>query len=578
MLKTLKLENYRGYDEHEIDLRELTIVVGKNNAGKSTLIEALRLISLVTNRYKTAPYRSVPSWLGIPLVNTGVSPSLQRIDFSYENIYHSYGDPPAIITAVFLNNTKVKIYFAGEKRFHAVLFDNKGNVCSKTGLANLDLPIINILPQISPLISDEKVLNEEYVRLNVDSPTSSRHFRNQLNYLKQHYKKFKNLIEETWEGLRILEYNAGNRIEEKNPYLLIQEGVFTTEISMMGHGLQMWMQTMWFLARCNSNSTVILDEPDVYMHADLQRKLIRLLRNEFNQVVIATHSIEIMSEVEPESILVIDRNKSKSIFASDFNAVQKVLLNIGSIHNIALARLWSARKFLIVEGKDIDILKRLQNTLFKNSSEPFDAIPQMSIGGWGGWSRAIGSKIMLKNAGDEDIITYCILDSDYYEESEIADRYSEAKKNDINLKVWKRKELENYLISPQAIKRIIEKGSNKRVSENSLIEKINECCESLKEEFVDLTMDRIHVSYRRKGNFLEPSSARKKAEKKVDEIWTNKLERVSGKTLIKKISAWTNDEFNVSINPLNLAQELRADEIPQEMKAIITRIEKKQKF
>jgi len=339
MLRKIELKNYRGYEEHEIDLRDLTIVVGKNNAGKSTLIEALRLLSLVTNRYKTAPYRRVPSWLEIPTVNSGVSPSLQRIDFSYQNIYHSYSDPPATITAEFLNKTKVKIYFAGEKKFHAVLFNGKGNVCSRADLKDLDLPTINILPQISPLISDEKVLNEEYVKLNVESPTSSRHFRNQLNYLNQHYKKFKKLIEDTWEGLRILEYYAGNRIEEKNPYLLIQEGVFTTEISMMGHGLQMWMQTMWFLARCNPNSTVILDEPDVYMHADLQRKLIRLLRNEFKQVIIATHSIEIMSEVEPESILVIDRNKPKSIFASDFNAVQKVLLNIGSIHNIALARL-----------------------------------------------------------------------------------------------------------------------------------------------------------------------------------------------------------------------------------------------
>lgn len=439
MLRTITLENYRGYEEHKIEFKDLTIVVGKNNAGKSTLIEALRLISLVTNKYRNAPYRNLPTWTEMPKGYTGVSPSLQKIDFSYDNIFYQYRNPPAVITAEFSNNTKVKIYFAGEKKFHAVLFDENNKVCPKSRLGQLELPTINILPQISPLILDEKVLNEEYVRLNVDSATSSRHFRNQLKYLNQHYERFKDLIEQTWDNLRIFEYFPGDVITEKSPYLLIQEGIFTTEIGQMGHGLQMWIQIIWFLSRCKSTSTIILDEPDVYMHADLQRKLIRLLRSDFNQVVIATHSIEIMSEVEPENLLVIDRKKLKSVYTSDFNQVQKTLLNIGSIHNIALARLWSANKFLIVEGKDIDILKRIQNILFERTKEPFDSIPQMAMGGWGGWGRAVGSKLMLKNAGGENIITYCLLDRDYHTEEELKEKLEEANKNQINLKIWDKK-------------------------------------------------------------------------------------------------------------------------------------------
>ena len=81
MLKKLTIENYRGYEHHEIDFRDLTIIVGKNNAGKSTLIEALRLLSLVTNKYENAPFREVPSWLEIAKRNRGISPSLARIDF-----------------------------------------------------------------------------------------------------------------------------------------------------------------------------------------------------------------------------------------------------------------------------------------------------------------------------------------------------------------------------------------------------------------------------------------------------------------------------------------------------------------
>lgn len=575
MIKKLKIENYRGYSKHEIEFRDLSIVVGKNNAGKTTLIEALRLVSLVTKRYKTAPFRYVPPWLKIPRINTGVSPSLARIDFSYKNIFHSYGDPPAIITAEFNNKTKIVIYFAGEKQFHAVLFDENGNVCKKDKIKKLDLPELNILPQIGPLILDEKVLVADYVKLNVDSPTSSRHFRNQLGCFPSYYPKFKEIVETTWDGIRLLEYNPGDRFSELNPYLLIQEGIFTTEIGLMGHGLQMWLQTLWFLARCNSNSTVILDEPDVYMHADLQRKLIRYLKNEYSQVIVATHSVEIMSEIEPENILIIDKKKEKSVFASDFNAVQKVLLNMGSIHNLALARLWSANKLLIVEGKDIDILKRIQNTIFKNSPEPLDAIPHLSIGGWGGWSRAVGSKLMLKNAGDENIIIYCIFDSDYHTEDEINDRIGEAQKHGINLKIWKRKEIENYLIEPLAIKRILERESEKVVDLDEIKNAIDSIAESLKEDYLDLLTDKIHINVRRTGKFLEPSTARKKAQKELEESWTDKFAIVSGKSLIKKISNWTNNNYNVSLNSNKLAQELTISEIPTELQNVIINIENK---
>lgn len=578
MIKKITIENYRGYLKHEVEFRDLNIVVGKNNAGKTTLIEALRLVSLVTKRYKNSPYRNVPNWLEIGKINSGISISLNRIDFSYRNIFHSYGDPPAIITALFTNKTKVVIYFGGEKKFHAVLINAKNKVCNKDNLKHLDLPTLNILPQIGPLLFEEKVLNEDYVKLNVDSQTSSRHFRNQLGYFNEYYPKFKKLIESTWNGISLLEYNSGDRFTDMPPYLLIQEEAFSTEIGNMGHGLQMWMQTIWFLSKCANNSTVILDEPDVYMHADLQRKLIRFLKNEFPQVIIATHSIEIMSEVEPENIVIIDKTKKNSVFASDFKAVQKLTSNIGSIHNIGLARLWSANKLLIVEGKDVNILKRIQDNLFPTSNEPLDVIPSVTIGGWGGWNRAIGSKLILKNAGQENIVTYCILDSDYHTDAEIQERYEQAKKNGIILKIWKKKEIENYLINSNAIKRIIDKNSDSSISLEEIEGKINEFVEELKEDYLDLLMDKIHVESRRTGKFIEPSTAKKKAQKELEKCWKHKNDIVSGKALLKKIGNWTNDSFNVIINPNRLAQELKKSEIPTELIEVIECIENRKKF
>lgn len=99
MIKELRLQNFRGFDDHRIPFNPRTmIVVGKNNAGKSTIVEALRLVSLITNRYQKLEFRNVPSWLDRPRREKGVSPSLQSIELNLESAFHRYSDPPAIIS------------------------------------------------------------------------------------------------------------------------------------------------------------------------------------------------------------------------------------------------------------------------------------------------------------------------------------------------------------------------------------------------------------------------------------------------------------------------------------------------
>jgi predicted ATP-dependent endonuclease of OLD family len=178
------------------------------------------------------------------------------------------------------------------------------------------------------------------------------HFRNELNLFYEYFNDFKKYTENSWPGLRIRELQGQGELLENNLALMVQDGDFVAEIGWMGHGLQMWLQTMWFLTLRKENSTIILDEPDIYMHADLQRKLIRLLRNFKKQIIIATHSIEILSEVEPEEVLIIDRNKKESNFTTSLPAVQQVVNFIGGIHNLQLTRLWNSRQCVFVEGDD----------------------------------------------------------------------------------------------------------------------------------------------------------------------------------------------------------------------------------
>ena len=298
-----------------------------------------------------------------------------------------------------------------------------------------------MLPQISPLRTEEYVKSDLYVAEHLFSDLSSRHFRNQLERLSPQFAEFKLLAENTWPGLKV--EPVERRMQKKGAllWLPIRDGDFVGEIGLMGHGLQMWLQMIWFVSRVPSGSIVVLDEPDVYMHPDLQRKLFRLVSGRFPQTIVATHSVEIMAEADPSEILVVDRKRRRSRFANSEPAVQLLIDQMGGVHNVHLARLWSARKFLLVEGDDIALLRRFHAVLFPEAELSIDAIPNMSIGGWTGWPRAIGSSLALKNAVGERIVTYCLLDRDYHTDEEIEERIHEASRAGVHLHIWTQKEI-----------------------------------------------------------------------------------------------------------------------------------------
>lgn len=50
MLKQIELVNYRCFEHTKMSIREVSVIVGKNNSGKSTLVEALRMVSMASKK------------------------------------------------------------------------------------------------------------------------------------------------------------------------------------------------------------------------------------------------------------------------------------------------------------------------------------------------------------------------------------------------------------------------------------------------------------------------------------------------------------------------------------------------
>jgi len=553
MLKKLILNNFRGFSSHSLTFNPLTICVGRNNAGKSTIVEALRLISIICSRYKGFNFHNVPDWLDISSKERGAKPSLKNMNINFRTIFNRYSDPPALIHAIFNTEEEIKIYIGPNEQIHAVIFNSdKRPVTTRGQSRNTRLPQIGILPQIGPLQEEESILTTDYVKSSMYSSLSSMHFRNQINLFFEYYEKFKQFAEFSWPGLQVRSFEGHRGYPGDNLSLFLRDGDFVSEVGLVGHGLQMWLQTIWFLSLIETNDTVILDEPDVYMHADLQRRLIRLLKGRFSQVIIATHSIEIMAEVDAENILVIDRLKRTSKFTNTLPAVQKVINHIGGVHNIHLTRLWSSKRFILVEGTDLSILKKFHNTLFPTSNDPIDIIPHLSIGGWSGWNYVVGSSMFVQSTGADDIIFYCILDSDYHLQDDIESRMNEAIEKRIQLHIWKRKEIENYLLIPSAISRFINKTKKQNISDvsNEMIQqKISEIENSDDIKFLILTcLANEFLQKDRQGGLPKANRA---ANTYINSVWDSVIERQSiipGKKVFSTLSGWSKSEFDVSLS------------------------------
>ena len=419
------MENFRCFDDHTVLFESSVVAVGKNNAGKSSLIEALRLVAAVVNR-RGAQFVPAPRWLDLPRFRKGIARGISQLGLNISSVFHRYGNPPAIITATFRQGAVVTVYIGREDTMFATIQANSDWASTAAKFLEFKLPWINVPPQIGPLLTEEYRLADDRVVAHLNSRLASRHFRNQLLRMDTPFAEFKALAEETWHGLSIEPIQESVTGEGTLLSLPVRDGDSVAEVGWMGHGLQMWLQTIWFLSRTTPECTVVLDEPDVYMHPDLQRKLFRLTRGRLRQRIIATHPVEIMAEADPGNILIIDKKERRSRYANNEPGVQVLIDQTGGVHNIHLARPWSARKFVLIEGKDVSLLRHFHSTLFPNVELALDSIPALPIGGWSGWTYAVGSSMTLRNAVGDRITTYCILDSDYHSEEEIRERYSEA--------------------------------------------------------------------------------------------------------------------------------------------------------
>lgn len=527
-VRKIQFINYKCFEDATIPLREITIAVGKNNAGKSTMIEGLRLIALAIKSGKKHNYKDLP-----PIFQQRNKKSkklnLDSLKIDLRTVSHFYKeDIISKIIGYFNDKNKIEIYISDDVAY-ACYYDKSGrNIKSANKFLVSSFSRVEILPQIGLIKEEERQLAGSTIVNGRDTYLSSRHFRNEILDEKTKditvYEEFCQLAEQTWQGLKVKELIAPSRgfIGDSTPpiQLMIEADRFTSEIGYMGSGLQMWLQIIWFICKSAESETVILDEPDVYMHPDLQRSLVKIVKNRFKQVIIASHSVEILSEVNPENVLMIDKSKQTMKFSSDIISVQNTLEDLGSSQNITLLRIANSKKCIFVENSsDLKILNKIYEKCYPENNDSLLTLPFVELKGASNLPQAFGLSKLFAGETKGSIQVKCILDRDYFPQTWLDKKIFEAKDADLNLKFWNKKEIENYFLIPKVLFSI-SGMENETIFYQFLDKKIDE-------NFKDEVADSLSTKLKELNSKWDIVKANSEARKIRDKSWNTLEEKLS---------------------------------------------------
>ena len=120
------------------------------------------------------------------------------------------------------------------------------------------------------------------------------------------------------------------------------------EIFWAGFGFQVWCQMLTHLVQSSEKALFMIDEPDIYLHADLQRQLLDLLRNLGPDIMIATHSTEIITEAEVDDIVLINKKHRNARRIKHPSELVEIFALLGSNLNPVLTQLAKSRRALFV--------------------------------------------------------------------------------------------------------------------------------------------------------------------------------------------------------------------------------------
>lgn len=579
-IRRVWIENFKGYKSFEVSLGRFNVLVGANNAGKSTLLQAVDLIFALLKLHADNGRLSSSGRLLPP----GVVPVATLRDLFYMGVWRVRNEyVPAVVGAEFSDGSKVEFGIR-------LLFGNgNSQVREQIGMSESRLAALLSHPAVWVPSAVGIVRDEEYrtAARRTGLITAGRHnevLRNLLVGLKryepQRFDRLQDILQARFKG-QLASVDFDESLDQFVSTDYASANGSQHDLFSAGAGFVQIVQLLAFVLS-GSSSIVLLDEPDAHLHSSLQRVVIEILdelaESESFQVVLATHSKEIINFVDPTRLILIEDGASAAEPVGDAVTPMTILRTMGDIDNVDAYAFVKNKRCLFVEGQsDLSILGRLAATVGNHSFTGDGRVVAVATGGVDKFDHVRQLDVLEQILGS-NIHTLQVRDRDAMLEEDRAAIVASAKRA---IHVLELDSIESYLVNPTVISRVINEIAEERgktvAADPSEVERV---AMEVSAAMRDDTIDRISTKFQElerllRGGFVQPNVANPKARAALDAGWDSlpgRLRLVSGKRLLAGIRAKIQTVYGVNFGNERLAEAFKATEIDQELLDILKRI------
>jgi energy-coupling factor transporter ATP-binding protein EcfA2 len=576
----VEFRRFKAFETFSLALRHFNILVGPNNAGKSTILAAFRILAAAMRKAGTRKAEIIRGPQGRV---RGYNIDLDMISVAEENIFYNYDESEAAtVTFKLSNKNELLLYFPERGACYLIADAHGKQVGTPTTFRSQFNCLIGFVPILGPVEHIEYLFEKEAARLALFNYGASRNFRNIWYHYPEKFDAFRSALHQTWPGMDIEAPKIETSHGKPRLHMFCPEDRIPREIFWSGFGFQVWCQMLTHLIQSSDAALFLIDEPDIYLHSDLQRQLLGLLRNLGPDILIATHSTEIITEAETDDIVLVNKRRRSARRIQNPSQLEDVFGMLGSNLNPILTQLAKSRRALFLEGKDFQILGKFASKLGIASVSNRDKFAVVPVDGFNP-ERIRSLKAGMEAMLGREISAAAILDKDYRCDGERQSITDECRLFCKFVAIHRCKEIENFLLVPSAIDRATERKIADRAKRTGTQRTFVPSAGSLLDTFAAEKKHHVTGQYlayrwrfeRANSTKLDQATVNIAALNEVENCWSevdSRLGVIPGKEAISVLNQHLQQQFGMSLTPTAIIDAMTLDEVPSEMKQLIREI------